>query len=132
MALTNDEITEILELYGRGYSGRKIANKTLHSEVTVFKVIRIASEAVVQLLEKRKDVDEIASQLGYPLAFVNLEFKKHEEKQREVSEYLVEKKAKVEENEAQQKLVFREDWNSFQKKLEIEQWECTIKKKMRS
>jgi len=32
MALTNDEINEIVELYGRGYSGRKIASKPMGEE----------------------------------------------------------------------------------------------------
>lgn len=58
MALTNDEINEILELYGRGYSGRKIAGQTGHSEVTIYKVVRLAKERVTDLITEGMDTDQ--------------------------------------------------------------------------
>ena len=49
MELTDDEKKEILALYGRGYSHRRIANKTEHSETTIRNVINEAWREVVKL-----------------------------------------------------------------------------------
>ena len=71
MALTNDEINEILELYGRSYSGRKIAEKTEHSDVTVYSYIHQAKERVSNLIIEGMDAGQIVSQLNYPHVFVD-------------------------------------------------------------
>ena len=71
MALTNDGINEILELYVRGHSGRKIADKTEHSPVTIYYHIRQAKERVTSLIVQGMGTDQILSQLDYPVSFVN-------------------------------------------------------------
>ncbi len=71
MALTHDEIREILELYGKGYSGRKIANKTQHSEVTIYKLIRLAKKRALNLRGEGMKADQIANQLDYPESLEN-------------------------------------------------------------
>lgn len=71
MALTPDEKRGILELCGKGYSYRKIYEKTKHSETTITKVIREAEGQVVRLRVEGLGAEQIASQLEYPLAFVS-------------------------------------------------------------
>ena len=80
MALTDDEKIEILELYGRGYSHRRIADKTNHSETTIRNVIKEAWRAVIKLKDDGLHVERIASQLDYSLAFVSRILRKYEEK----------------------------------------------------
>jgi len=121
MALTNDEIREILELSARGYSGRKIAGKTEHSEVTIYKVIHMAIEAVIKLKEEGKETDEIAAQLDYPPAFVNVALGKYEESQKEEVKSQLETEETAEEIETTNKLDVKADWDNFQKDLELEQ-----------
>ncbi len=60
MALTYEEISEILKLRGDGYSIRKIADKTGHSEATIVKAIAEAREQVIKLLAEGLGKDEIA------------------------------------------------------------------------
>jgi len=70
MALTHDENKEILELRGRGYSLRKISDKTGHSENTIRGVIAESEERATELATKGLEAEQIASQLDYPLPFV--------------------------------------------------------------
>jgi hypothetical protein len=70
MALTHDEIREILELRAKGYSHRKIADKTSHSDATVGKVIREVTRQVITLADQGLTAEDIEKQLNYPLAFV--------------------------------------------------------------
>ena len=70
MALSKDDKKEILELRGRLYSHRKIADRTEHSETTVRMVINEAMCKVIALVSDHLALDKIAERLGYPLTFV--------------------------------------------------------------
>lgn len=138
MALTHDEIIEILGLYARGYSGRKIAAMKGYSEVTIYGHVRLAKKRVFQLKETSMEAEQIAVRLDYPLTFVTLVLEEYEGKQREVPEAEseteteletemepeveaeVDTKVEIEVNEASKKLDVRKDWENFQKDSEIE------------
>lgn len=70
MALSEDDKKEILELRGRSYSHRKIADRTSHSETTVRTVINEATAKVIALVSEHLALDKIAERLDYPLTFV--------------------------------------------------------------
>ena len=127
MALTKDEIREILELYGNGYSGRKIADKTEHSEVTIYKLIRLAKKRVINLQEEGLEAEQIASRLECPLACVRSALENYEEKQRERLEAGVEPEVEVEIHKSLKKSEIRTDWDKFQKGLQIEQCKDKIR-----
>lgn len=123
--LTDDEKKEILELYGRGYSHRKISDRTGHSETTIRNVIDKARREVAKLKDNGLQVEQIASQLDYPLAFVSRILRKHEEKQGEESkaevEAEVEPAVEVEVNEAPKISAIKTGWSDFQRNRDIEQ-----------
>jgi len=121
MALTFDEKKEILELYGRGYSQGKIRDRTGHSPTTIRKVIDEAAEEVVKLKAGGFEPEQIALQLDYPLAFIDIALKKHERKQKEEVKAEVEAEGTAEEIESPKKLDVETDWSKFQEKQEIEQ-----------
>lgn len=133
MALTDDEKKEILELYGRGYSHRRIADRTDHSETTIRNVINEACREVVKLKDDGLQVEQIASQLDYPLALVSRILRKYEEKQGEKIEAEVEAEVEpeveVEVSEPPKKLDIKSEWNEFQKDLEIERCKEQIRKR---
>ena len=121
MALTNDEINEILELYGRGYSGRKIAEKTGHSDVTVYSYIHQAKEQVTKLIKDGMDTDQILSQLDYPVSFVNRVIRETGSNQitNEKDESKVEESA--EEFELSHGVDIKVEYDNFNKDLELAQ-----------
>ena len=121
MALTHDEIREILELYGKGYSGRKIANKTQHSEVTIYKLIRLAKKRALNLRGEGMKADQIANQLDYPESFVNRVIEESDVEQEEEGRDELEAEETAEELETTNKLDVKADWDKFRKDLEIEQ-----------
>lgn len=121
MALTDDEINEILEFHGRGYSGRKIADKTEHSSVTIYYHIRRAKERVINLITEGMDTEQVLSQLGYPVSFVNRVIG-----ETDVTRITEEKgKSKVEEFEegieSSHGVDIRVEYDDFKKDLELEQ-----------
>ena len=122
------------EPYGRRYSHRRIADKTGHSETTVRNVINDACREVVKLKNEGLQVEQIASQLGYPLAFVSRILRKYEEKEGKQEEKIkaeieaevepkveVGVKPEIEEKviEASKELDVKKRWENFQKDLEI-------------
>ena len=121
MALTNDEINEILELYGRGYSGRKIAGKTIHSEVTVYYHIRRAKKRVTDLIAESIDADQIVSQLDYPVSFVNHVIRETDLTQITDVKDIAEIENTEEEIESPLEVDVQADWDNYQKNLEFEQ-----------
>lgn len=129
MALTNDDKREILELYGRGYSGRKIATKTGHSEVTVYKVIRLAKERIINVIEKGWRADQISSQLDYPESFVNRVIAESNVEHKEEEKDELEAEDTLEEIESSNELDVKVDWDDFQKDLEFEQRKDLIREK---
>lgn len=131
MALTNNEINEILELYGRSYSGRKIADKTEHSPVTIYYHIHQARERVINLITEGMDTAQILSQLGYPDLFVNRVIRETDSNRltNEKDESKVEELA--EEIEVSNKVDVKADWADFKNKKELEQHRENIKKKAR-
>lgn len=74
MALTSKDKKQILALRGEGYSDRKIASKTSHSETTIRKVIEEARGKIAGL--HGIGAEKIAEQLDYPLDFVQLTIEK--------------------------------------------------------
>lgn len=74
MALTSNDKRQILALKGEGYSDRKIASKTGHSETTIRKVIKEVRGKIAGLHDI--GADKSAEQLGYPLDFVQLTMEK--------------------------------------------------------
>jgi len=126
--LTKDDKKQILELRTRGYSHRKIATITDHSENTVRDVIKEAEEQVIRLAATRLEADQIASQLDYPLVFVSLILRKHEDEKKE--EAKGESKAEETSEEIEsipQKIDVKTDWSEFQREQEIEQRKEQIK-----
>ncbi len=121
MALTFDEKKEILELYGRGYSQGKIADRTGHSPTTIRNVINEAAEEVVKLKAEGLEREQIAVQLDYPLAFIDIALKKHGEKQEGEVKAEIEAEGTAEEIESPKKLDLKAELSEFQKKQEIEQ-----------
>ena len=121
MALTFDEKKEILELYGREYSQGKIGDKTGHSPTTIRKVINEAAEEVFKLKAEGLEPGQIGLQLDYPLAFIDIALKKHEEKQKEEVKAEVKAEGTAEEIESPKKLDVKTELREFQKKQEIEQ-----------
>ena len=71
MALTKDDKTKILSLYGSDHSHDKIVDKTGHSKTTISGVIKEAKAKAIHLKAEGLQESQIASQLGYPLGFVN-------------------------------------------------------------
>ncbi|GAG29605.1 unnamed protein product, partial [marine sediment metagenome] len=121
MALTNDEINEILELYGRGYSGRKIADKTEHSPITIYYHIRQAKKSVTGLIDKSMNVDKILSQLDYPNLFVNRVVRESSTSHEENEKDELEAEETTEEIESPKKLDLKAELSEFQKNQEIGQ-----------
>ena len=121
MALTNDEINEILELYGRNYSGRKIAEKTEHSDVTVYSYIHQAKERVSNLIIEGMDADQIVSQLNYPYVFVDRIMRESSANHKEDEKDAFESEEAAEEIVPTAEIDVRADWDHFQKDLELEQ-----------
>ncbi len=134
MALTDDEKKEILEPYGRGYSHRRIADRTGHSETTIRNVINEACREVVKLKDDGLQVEQIASQLDYSLAFVSRILRKYEEKEVKQEEKIkaeieaevepkmeaeVDTEVETEVNEASKELDVKKRWENFQKDFEI-------------
>jgi len=128
MALTNDEIREILELYSKRYSGRKIANKILRSEVTIYKLIRLAKERVTNLIDEGKEADQTANQLDYPESFVNRVIEESDAEQKEEEKGALETEETIEEIELPQILNITADWTEFKKQKELEQRRENIRK----
>jgi len=129
MALTHDEENEILELYARGYSGRKIAGKSDHSEVTVYKIIRLARERVANLIEEGRNVDQITGQLDYPDLFVNHVIRESEMIRKEDEKDELKAEEFAEEIELSNEVDVKTDWADFQRELELEQRKDQIREK---
>ena len=121
MALTNDGINEILELYVRGHSGRKIADKTEHSPVTIYYHIRQAKERVTSLIVQGMGTDQILSQLDYPVSFVNRVIKETDSNSitNEKGESKVEELA--DELELPHRIDVKVEYDDFNKDLELKQ-----------
>ena len=80
MALTIDEKKEILALYGKGYSQRKIVDKLGYSERTVGNVIRRAAEEIMRLKSQGMSAEQIATRMDYTIAFVEIAIKNYGDK----------------------------------------------------
>ena len=125
MALTVDETKEILELRGRSYSYRKIAEKTGHSENTVRKVIVQAEERVKSLAVGGLTGEQITSQLDYPLMFVASVIEKWQADQEKVNEPV-----DTEESKSSQKPDIKVEWEIFKKQQELERAKELLKEKV--
>jgi len=120
MALSKDEKKEILELRGRLYSHRKIADRTSRSENTVRKVIKEASEQVIVLASKDLAADKIAERLDFPLTFVD----------EVVAEWQTEpKKPLVASNQLEETAIGRE-WEGFKRGQQLERAKGKLRKQI--
>ena len=134
MSLTDDEKKEVLEPCGRGYSHRRIADRTGHSETTIRNVINEACTEVVKLKDEDLQAEQIASQLDYPLAFVSRILRKYEEKEEKKKEKIkaeieaevepeVEAEANIEAeigaNELSHRPSVENDWQEFEGRQEL-------------
>lgn len=114
MALTDDEKKSILELKGRSFSERKIADRSKHAEASIRKVIRQAAERVIELEGQGLKSDRIAKQLEYPHRFVSWVLAKRQAKAgREL-------KPEVNADIQPGRLDIKAEWAEFTRRQELE------------
>lgn len=129
--LTSDDIKQILELYAKEYSNRKIWEKTGFRDNTIRKYISKFIEKVFLLKEEGLDEEQIASRLDCPVEGVYRALKKYEKNQREEIEANIEAEIvpelEIEVSEITNKVDIKKDWDVFRKDLEMEQRKGKIK-----
>lgn len=123
MALSKDDKEEIIELRGRGYSYRKIADRTGHSDTTVRAVVNEATEQVVALFSDNLELDKIAERLGYPLAFVEMVVAESKTKSTREPVAAISQLGKT---------AIGREWEEFQRQQEIERKKESLRKRVKA
>lgn len=126
MALTNDDKNEILEQYGKGYSHRKIADKTGHSETTIRKEIKIARQRVGPLFAQSLAARQIAKQTAYPIEFIS------RLKEMGTGEPDVKEMIQPEDEKAKQAIVIEDEWNTFLKTQDVESLRIRLRRRIKN
>jgi hypothetical protein len=124
MALSKDDKEEIIELRGRGYSYRKIADRTGHCENTARAVVNEATEQVVALFSDNLELDKIAERLGYSLAFVEMVVAELQTKSKKEPEAATS-------GQLEETAIGRE-WEEFQRQQELERRKEILRKRIKA